>query len=253
MATNEKKQTEPQNAKGKDQKTKPFKAKSSATTANQPQTEEVHETGALETVFMRNNFYRDNYRRTMVMCLVLLLIVASLIGYLYFLHINRPTPTYFATTHDGKLIKMIPLDQPNHSVNALLQWATEAATASYNYNFVNYREALQAVRTYYTPTGYQHLIQALKDSRNLEAIREKKLVASSVPTGAPIILKEGVMNNQSRYAWQVQIPMKVTYQSSNELIPQDIVITMLITRISTLESPTGIGIAQFIVREGRLR
>jgi len=51
----------------------------------------------------------------------------------------------------------------------------------------------------------------------------------------------------------MQIPMAVSYQSGTELIPQKIVITMLVTRVPTTESAKGIGIAQFIVREGELR
>lgn len=212
-------------------------------------------TGGLELVMLRNNFYRDNFRRLMLICLALLLIIGGLIAYVFYQQENQPRPQYFATTTDGKLIKLIPLSQPNLQTNALLQWAVEAATASYTFNFVNYRKALQDVRIYYTQTGYQNFLKALQDSRNLDAVKTKKLVVSAVVTGAPVILKEGqttaVLSGENTYlyAWQVQFPMMITYQSASDLIKQNIVATMLITRVPTLEAPSGVGIASFVVRE----
>ena len=224
-------------------------AKPSKAVASGPASLPSMKTGGLELVMLRNNFYRDNFRRLMVFCLLLLAIIGGLMGYIYYLQTHQPTPKYFATTHDGKLIQLVPLNQPNLSTNALLQWAVEAATAAYTFNFVNYRKALQDSRIYFTKLGYQNFLKALTESRNLEAVQTKKLVVSAVPTGAPVVLREGATSG-GLYAWQVQFPMLLTYQSASETITQSIVITMLITRVPTLESPKGVGIASFVVREG---
>lgn len=232
---------------GKEANTPPSKKKKK--TAQPEVIDSGPSTGGLELVMLRNNFYRDNFRRMMIVCLALLAIIAGLISYIFYQEQNKPKPTYFATTSDGKLIKLIPLNQPNLKSNALLQWATEAGTAAYTFNFVNYRKALQDVRQYFTKRGYENFLKALTDSRNLEAVKSKKLVVSAVPTGAPVILKEGATSN-GRYAWQVQFPMLLTYQSASDSIRQNIIVTMLITRIPTLESEKGVGIASFVVREG---
>ncbi|MCK1862760.1 DotI/IcmL/TraM family protein, partial [Legionella pneumophila] len=42
-----------------------------------------------------------------------------------------------------------------------------------------------------------------------------------------------------RYSWRVQMPILVTYQSASEFTQQNNVVTMLITRVSTLNSPRG--------------
>lgn len=211
-------------------------------------------TGALELVVYRNNFYRDNYRRLMLICLVLLILIGLLGYWAFYERTHKPAPQYFATTFDGKLIPIIPLNQPNMQDNELLLWATEAAVSAYTFNFVNYRKALQDIRMYFTKTGYQYFIKALRDSNNLEAVQNKKLVVSAAPTGAPIILKKGIYNDGSPlgvYGWTVQIPMVLTYQSANEQFKQNITLDMLITRLPTLDSPKGVGIASFVVREGR--
>jgi intracellular multiplication protein IcmL len=212
-----------------------------------PPTEE--NTGALELVMLRNNFYRDNYRRIMILCLLLVLTVVCLVGYIYYQHKSIPKPKYFATTVDGKIIKLTPLDSPNLTTNSLLQWASEAATSAYTFNFVNYRKALQEVRKYFTERGYRNFINALRDANNLQAIRDKKLVVSAVPTGVPVVLKEGVLQN-GKYAWQVQVPMLIVYQSASEEFRQNVVLNMVIVRVPTLESDGGVGIESFVVREG---
>ena len=85
----------------------------------------------------------------------------------------------------------------------------------------------------------------MQESNNLDAVKAKKLIVSAVATRAPIILQKGILN--SRYSWRVQMPILVTYQSASEFSQQNNVVTMLITRVPTLNSPRGIGIAQFVV------
>jgi intracellular multiplication protein IcmL len=211
-------------------------------------------TGALELVVLRNNFYRDNYRRLMLVCLGLLCLTGALISWGLYERTHKPLPQYFATTYDGKLIPLIPLSEPSLTPNALLQWATEAAQSAYTFNFVNFRKALQDVRIYFTKSGYQYFLKALKDSNNLDAVQTKQMVVSAVPTGAPVILKKGIFNDGSPngvYSWTVELPMELDYRSSTDRFKQNIILTMLITRVSTLESPQGVGIASFVVRENR--
>ncbi len=199
---------------------------------------------ALVVVKNRNDFYRDNYRKVVGMLLFSVLIMTILAGGLIYLVANPPQPRYFATTIDGRISPLVPLDQPNIAPSALLQWANTAAISAYTYNFVNYRQALQEAQNYFTPDGWSAFMEALNSSNNLTAVIAKKLVVSAVATGAPIILQQGILSGI--YAWRVQMPMLVTYQSASQFSRQSIIVTMLITRVSTLNSPQGIGIAQFV-------
>ena len=200
---------------------------------------------ALELVRLRNEFYRDNYRRIVGVLLFTIIIIIILAGALIYLVTNPPPPRYFATDAQGRIIRLVPLDQPNLSPAALLQWANLAAVAAYTYDFVNYRQNLQAASNFFTPDGWTAFIQALNESNNLNAVIAKKLVVTAVATGAPTILQQGILDG--RYAWRVNLPMLVTYQSASQFTQQNVVVTMLITRVSALNSASGIGIAQFVV------
>ena len=64
----------------------------------------------------------------------------------------------------------------------------------------------------------------------------------------PVVLEQGLM--AGRYTWKVQIPMLITFQSASQFSQQAVTVTMLIVRVSPLDSPRSIGIAQFIVSGG---
>lgn len=202
---------------------------------------------ALELVRLRNEFYRDNYRRIVSILLLTFLIIGLLIGALIYVVTHPPSPKYFATDTTGRIVPLLPLDQPNMSTATLLQWANMASVAAFTYNFVDYRAQLQAASEFFTTEGWQAFLQSIVSSNNLTAVKAKNLVVSAVATGAPIITQQGVVDG--RYTWQVQMPMLVTYQSASQVTPQSLMVTLVITRISTLDSPTGIGIAQFIATE----
>ena len=201
--------------------------------------------GAVERVQFRNDFYRDSHRKIILALLTAVSIVVLLCGILIYVVTHPPTPKYFATSVDGRIIPLVGLNEPNMPTSALLLWANQAATSAFTYDFVNYRQALQGASEYFTPDGWRDFLNALTGSNNLNAVITKKLVVSSTATGAPVVLQQGLLNGT--YAWRVQMPMVITYQSASQVAQQNATVTMLVTRISTLNSAKGIGIAQFIV------
>lgn len=206
---------------------------------------------AIEVIRLRNNFYRDGYRRVLVILLISMIANLVLGGLLSYTFINRPTPEYFATTKDGKVLRLYALSNPVVSTAELLQWAATAATASYTFNFVNYRKELQEASEYFTPSGWKAFQEALKASRNLETVINKKLTVNAVATGAPVIIDQGVIGG--KYKWKIQVPILITYESANTKITQPTLVTMLISRVSTLETVKGIAIDAFYMSEQAIR
>lgn len=201
----------------------------------------------LETVKMRNEFYRDGYRRVLMILLASFVAIIGLIIIVIVLVLSQPAPKYFAATDSGRIIPLVPLNEPNLQDKALLQWASEAVTSIYSYNFVNFRRVFENNKQYFTTEGWTSFLKALTDSQNLKAVQEKKLIVSAVLTGAPIVRSEGQL--QGRYTWVVQMPVLVTYQSANEQSSQNFIVTLKIRRISTLDNVYGVGISEFIAEQ----
>lgn len=199
---------------------------------------------AVELVRLRNNFYRDNYRRVVGALMILLVIVVTLVGVVFYQIVNRPEPKYFATTVDGRIMPLFSLSEAMLSPGELLQWAHRSAITAYTYNFVNYRDAMQQLQNQFTPDGWRYYEDALRTARTLEMVIAKKLVVSAVATGTPVILDQAVISG--RYSWKVQIPLLVTYQSPNEQTQQAMIVTMIISRVPTVDMPKGIAIVSFV-------
>lgn len=199
---------------------------------------------ALTSVVMRNGFYRDGQRKMILILLISIICNFVLATMLIYVITHPPEPRYFATSSNGRITPLVALNAPNQSDSAILQWANQAAIATFSYNFVNYRSELVAASGFFTAEGWDQFVTALGASNNLEAIKAKKLVVSAVATSAPVILQKGILNG--RYAWRIQMPILVTYQSASEFSQQNLNVTMLVTRVDTLNSPRGIGIAQFV-------
>jgi intracellular multiplication protein IcmL len=199
---------------------------------------------AVELVRLRNNFYRDNYRRLVGSLMVLLVVIVSLVGVVFYQIINRPEPKYFATTVDGRIMQLFSLSEAMLSPSELLQWAHGAAISAYTYNFVNYRDAMQQLQNQFTADGWVYYENALRTARTLEMVIAKKLVVSAVATGTPVILDQAVISG--KYSWKVQIPLLVTYQSPNEQTQQSMIVTMIVSRVPTVDMPKGIAIVSFV-------
>lgn len=66
----------------------------------------------LTSIKTRKNFYRDNYHKAckaLIIALGLIAVLGALLVYLYF---QQPSPDFYATSMDGKLIQLTPLNTP---------------------------------------------------------------------------------------------------------------------------------------------
>ncbi len=199
---------------------------------------------AIKIVHLRNEFYRDNYRRVLLILLLSIVINLGLGGMLYYIVSHPPKPQYFATSVNGRITKLTPLNKPNQSDASVKQWANQAAIAAYSFDWVNYKSQLEAGSQFFTASGWRKFVRALANSNTIDLVKAKHLIASAVAVRTPIILEKGVLNG--RYAWRVQMTVLVTFESASVFSQFRNVITLLVSRVSTLNSPRGIGISQFV-------
>ncbi len=203
----------------------------------------VNQSAAKMNVLVKDSFYKGNYKVILHALFVMALINIALCLLVYYLITHRPNPDFFIMPTEGKLTKIYSLDQPVVTTNEVLQWATIAATSVNTYNFVNWRKVLEEASWYFTPNGWREFQNALDISGNLEEVTTKKLFMSAVATGSPVVLEKGFINRV--YKWKVQLPILITYQSASASASQPAVVTMLITRTSTLDTVRGIAIDAF--------
>ena len=111
-----------------------------------------------------------------------------------------------------------------------------------------YRRRLQEASRNFTRRGWESFTKALQQSRIIEMVEVNQQVVTAAPRGAPIISSEAVV--QGRYQWIVELPMILTYQSGSLTRSDNVMVTIVIVRVSRLESPNGVGIEQWIASPG---
>ena len=198
---------------------------------------------AYKTMVLRNEFYRDGFRKLILILAVMTIALLTAVGALYYEMTNPPESRYFATSPNGTIVPVHPLSQPVFSTAEILEWSTQVVLRSFSYDFVNYRAQLQGVAKNYTGFGWRRFRAALDSSRELQTIIQQKAVMSAVPAGAPVILNQGV--NRGSYAWMIQIPIVLQIQGTLN-ISQPLLVTIQVTRVSLENNPKGVGISQFV-------
>ena len=126
--------------------------------------------------------------------------------------LNQPKPRYFAATPDLRLAPLVPLDQPLLTQSGLLTWVSDTITGAMSLNFLEWREKLEAVRPNFDDDTFKSFLSSLESSGILNMIQEKRLSASSVATGAPVIIASGLVSGKA--TWRIEFPLIVSYESS---------------------------------------
>lgn len=205
--------------------------------------------GPIETVLMRADVYRTAYRRMSIIALALLVVAVIAVLAAVSLAMTRPEPRYFATTTDGRIQPLIPLDRPHLSAAEISTYSAEAVTASLTYSFATYQQDFQRAQQYFTkPRGWNSFVDAIQKSGTLDLVKNRRLNTTAIAQRA-VIVREGIGAN-GIYEWTVQMPVRVTYQSASEVTGQNLMVTVTLERLQSYEHPRGAAISRFVAAPG---
>lgn len=166
-------------------------------------------------------------------------VVAGVLGVVVYRLAERPVPVrYFEAIH-GKLIHAVPTNQPLLSSGTVLTGAQEALESGFNMNFHDYRMRIEHAEKWFTPAGFRAYHTALFGSGNMKTLKLKRLFMSIAITGAPVIVQQGVLQGTHTYAWKIQIPVKVVYESSGYESAKRHLATLILVRQNNVQIPRG--------------
>jgi intracellular multiplication protein IcmL len=201
---------------------------------------------AVATVLNRNAFYRDGYRLLLRLSIIQTLVIIVLgVGIISLLLSIENKHIYFATTSDGRIINIVPLDEPYRSQADVIAWAAGTAQNVMRFAYSDYRARLQQSSADFTTTGWESFSKALKESNIIEAVSARKLVVTMDIDGAPEIIQAFVKNGV--YTWNLQLPVTVRFDGDQPPSAIHRILKLQIVRVSTLQNPEGISIEQWIM------
>jgi intracellular multiplication protein IcmL len=201
---------------------------------------------AVATILNRNAFYRDGYRLLMRIAVIQGIVIALLVAGLISLLLTVQTrQVYFATTSDGRIINIVPLNEPYRSQAEVVAWAAAAAQNVMRFGYHDYRERLQQVSNDdFTPTGWQSFSKALNESKIIDAVQARKLVVTTDINSAPEITSTEVRDGV--YTWDLKFPITIKFDGTDAPQPIATLLYLRIVRVSTLQNPDGISIEQWV-------
>lgn len=203
--------------------------------------------GSSESPVSRHETYQRAFKVSAVANVIMAAATAASIAMAWSAWSSQPEPRYFATREDGGIIPLVAVSQPFLNNGQVTNFAVEAVTRSLTMDFKNWREDLADASVYFQrPDGWTNFLTAIQDSGTLDFIRNKRLISNAVANGAVII--DAGIDSRGRYSWTVQIPLKITFESSAERSVQDMMAEVVISRLPTWESPTAVGITRISIR-----
>ncbi|MBI3418531.1 MAG: DotI/IcmL/TraM family protein [Proteobacteria bacterium] len=207
----------------------------------------MNQRDAIQTVMIRNSFYRDGYRGLLKVALVQGAAIITLITIIIILVLTANVKhVFFATNVDGRIMPIEPVDEPYFADDQVITWTAKTAREVMQMDYLNYRTHLDEVNPRFTQTGRLDFQNALKDSRLIEAIEEKKLVSQLKIEGAPQVLKKGIGKNGT-YSWYLSMPISIVYDGQDAPQPVRGVLQVRVDRVNFLEIPDGIAFGQWII------
>ncbi len=208
--------------------------------------------GGAQLVGLRNDWYRDQYRKISASLRIGTVALAVSVAGNAFLGwaVIHKRPVYFAATNDGRILPLVALSRPAMEDRRVVSWATDVVISAYSYDFVNWRKALFGLSRDFTKEGFSSFIGSLKASGNLDLVLKNRMVTSAVPTSAGVVVAKGML--AGIYAWKIQVPVLVTYQAAKSSVSQSLVVTLLVVRRSVLSHPKGLAVSQFLAVEKKV-
>ncbi|MEB8535521.1 DotI/IcmL/TraM family protein [Acidithiobacillus ferriphilus] len=166
-------------------------------------------------------------------------LVAGVLGFTVYKLAERPIPTRYFESINGKLIQAKPTDQPMLSAGEILTGAQQALEGSYDMNFRDYRMRMQNAEKWFTQQGYSAYKKSLFGSGDIKAIEGRRLFLDIAVTGAPVVAQQGVLSGTHTFAWKVQVPVELDFESSGYQSSKMYLATLVMVRVDNVARPRG--------------
>jgi intracellular multiplication protein IcmL len=201
----------------------------------------------LQIIRLRNDFYRDGFRKILLSFgIVSIAIVATIVAIIYLL-LSKPAPIVFNTYDNFRVVPAVPVNQVYISDADLRQWVSNVLQSVFVFDFYHYSDQFKSYRQYFTDTGWKIYSDFLNNFVVQDRVIEAKAFVHSAAENAPQILEKGPLPD-GRFAWWVQMKLKINYTSPNKNFPNlNPVIRVLVVRVPTIHNLTGVAIENIML------
>jgi intracellular multiplication protein IcmL len=178
---------------------------------------------------------------SLAFALITLLTVISLCVVIFKL---SPTNHYFATTSDGRIVQLTPLDEPLLSLQAVEDFAGRAISNTFTFDYANYKTQITNNINSFTSVAFSQIKENLESQQGIatEAVKNSWAVTTNIMS-APSVPMKGKMPN-GRYGWRFIFPVRMSFQSETNVRSSRYTADVIVVRESQKDNPKGIAISK---------
>jgi hypothetical protein len=192
----------------------------------------------------KNDYYRHASRAMMLIVNIETYVILTLSLLIIVFITTRQNPDrFYAETADGKTMHLVGLPLPNMGRIMISEWAAKAAGEIMTFGFNDVDARFGKSRKLFTPAGWETFRKAVVQSKLLDQMAESQQVVTTVPAGAPVLKKEGLINEKD--GWEFEVPILVTFRAGGVKVSRPKTEHMIIEKMPTRDSPNGVGIGQW--------
>lgn len=155
-----------------------------------------------------------------------------------------PHNQYFATTSDGRLVKLTPLDEALLSLPAVEEFAGRAISNTFTFDYANYARQISANSDSYTTQAFDQIKSTLEGGQGIvtQAIAHNWVVTTTV-MAAPTLAHQGQLPS-GHYGWRLIFLVRITFQSESQVHASRYTASVIVTRVNQTDNPKGVAISQ---------
>ncbi len=162
-----------------------------------------------------------------------------------------PKNHYFASTDDGRIVQLTPLNEPLLSLQAVEDFAGRAISNTFTFDYANYTTQMTANITSFTTEAFSQIKANVESPQGIvtEAVKNSWAVTTNVMS-APQVPMQGKMPG-GQYGWRLIFPVRITFQSENQVRSSRYTVDVVVVRENQKDNPKGIAIAKLTLTPDR--
>lgn len=157
-----------------------------------------------------------------------------------------PVDKYF------KVIHIAGESKPYHTDKYVEDWGYRVLRQSLEFDALNFKETMAQVQPYYTSQAFKLLLHGLRSNDSVRTVETKHMDSTVKLLSTPVVLHEGVIGD-GIYAWQIRykINWSLVQPHTDKTISNNYDVTLLVRRVSILNSGNGILINSFVIQNSK--
>jgi len=171
-------------------------------------------------------------------------LVAAMATHAIYVWLNPPKSQYFLV--DGKTPPrpVAALDSPIVDDAELLQWTVRAVLATYNVNYHDYPEQLNAAGRRFSIGGWNSFASVYMKGGNLDAMKRARMLCYADAPKAALINQTSVVSGHLSY--EIQFPLTQTCQNSQQESTSNMVMVATVLRTDSQDHPDGLVVDRLV-------